>query len=161
SAPILGRSNIGGRVRKSSSVFYPRDRAQATLSRTALTKQTSPVDYTPHSTIRDPLEGALESTILPVLLLRRAAMRYVGLILTSCCMFSCFFTRPDRNNLFDTPASQSTADTMLDRHVQVILNSKNGLGVCEGYQTLFRKIGPDGLANLRTHQNDGIALQAA
>jgi hypothetical protein len=82
-------------------------------------------------------------------------------------MFSCLLTQPDRNNPFETPATQSISDTVLDRHVQEILNSKHphtsqlGPGVCEGYQTLFRKIGPDDLAKLRMHQNDGIALQAA
>jgi hypothetical protein len=78
-------------------------------------------------------------------------------------MFSCILTQPDRNDPFDNPATPSKADSDLDRYVQEILNSKEpvGLRACESYQALFRKTGPDDLAKLRTHQNDGIALQAA
>jgi hypothetical protein len=38
-------------------------------------------------------------------------MRYVGLFLIACCMFSCLLTQPDRNELSDTPAKQSTSGT--------------------------------------------------
>src|SRR5262249_9257104 len=46
---------MGSRVRKSSSVFYACDRVQVAVLRTALTKQTSRVDFTINSTNCNPL----------------------------------------------------------------------------------------------------------
>jgi hypothetical protein len=54
----------------------------------------------------------------------------------------------------------------IERHVRVILEATSPydgrhLGAGDGYRALFEAVGKDGLGQLQSHPNDGVAIQAA
>src|SRR5438874_2415263 len=61
---------------------------------------------------------------------------------------------------------QKRASELIELKIRAILTAKNptdgrGLGAADIYAELFKSIGKDGIRKLKSHANDGVAVQAA